>query len=193
MNRKTLLLITVFAEGGLIVLGLVLMRFSQFELWSRITVSWGATAYALLLCIPMLVALVLSIRSRWAPIARFRSEFDEKIMPIFANSKLPDLALIAFLAGAGEELFFRGWLQSLLTNKFETWSGILIASAIFGLAHYLSTTYAVYAGLTGLYLGMIFQLSGNLYIVMFIHAFYDFIALVYLTGGAKKTELVDLK
>ena len=189
MDRKALLLITIFVEGGLILLSLILLRFSHLDLWSRFNLSWGATVFALLLCIPMLAMLFFVVRLRWTPIDRFRREIDEKVMPIFANSKLPDLALIPFFAGVGEELFFRGWLQSILTSKFEAWLGILIASAIFGLAHSLSSTYAIYAGLTGLYLGVIYQISGNLYIVIVIHALYDFIALVYLADRGRKTGL----
>lgn len=192
MNRKALILITVFAEGGLIALGLVLMRFSQLELWPRIELSLGATAIALLLCLPMLAALAFALRTWWAPLSRLRNELTEKVMPIFANSKLPDLVLIALLAGVGEELFFRGWLQSVLTNEFELWLGILVASVIFGLAHYLSTTYAIYAGLTGLYLGLIYEVTGNLYIVMVVHAFYDFIALVSLICRSKR-EIRDFR
>jgi uncharacterized protein len=180
MNRKALLLITIFAEGGLGLLGLILIRFSRLESWSMINLSWSGTAYALLLSLPMLGMLFFFDRSSWGPMARFRREIDEKIAPIFVNSKLPDLALIAFFAGVGEELFFRGWLQSVLASNFGAWPGILIASVIFGLAHYLSPTYAIYAGLTGLYLGVIYHVSGNLYLVMIIHALYDFIALVYL-------------
>jgi membrane protease YdiL (CAAX protease family) len=180
MDRKTLLLITLFGEGGLFLLGLLLMGASRAELWSGFEVSRGSTAYALLLCLPMLAVLYFIARSRWAPLQRLNREIDEKVAPIFANCKLLDLALIALLAGAGEELFFRGWLQAALTNKFDVWVGISIASAIFGLAHYLSTAYAVYAGLTGLYLGVIYHVTGNLYIVMTIHAVYDFIALMYL-------------
>jgi hypothetical protein len=189
MNRRALLLVTVFAEGGLFLLGLILMRFSQLELWSRINLSWGATASALLLCIPMLAALFFAMRTHWTPVSHFRIELEEKVIPIFANCKLPDLALIAFLAGVGEELFFRGWLQGVLTSKFDVWLGILIASAIFGLAHYLSATYAIYAGLTGLYLGVIYRVTGNLYIGMAIHALYDFIALVYLIRKSKDGEI----
>jgi membrane protease YdiL (CAAX protease family) len=59
---------------------------------------------------------------------------------------------------------------------------------IFGLMHYLSPTYAIYAGLTGLYLGVIYQVSGNLFIVMIIHALYDFIALVYVVRKSKSVE-----
>jgi membrane protease YdiL (CAAX protease family) len=88
--------------------------------------------------------------------------------------------VIAFLAGVGEEVFFRGWIQNALASKLGIWAGILIASLIFGLAHYLSTNYFIYAFITGIYLGVIYNTTGNLYIVMAIHALYDFVALIYL-------------
>ena len=187
MARKTLLLITLFVEGGLLVIGLLLMGGLGVML-SKFNFSWSATAYALLLCIPILVMLYIGERSQWSPLVRLREEINEKVMPIFANCKIIDLAVIALLAGTGEELLFRGWLQGALTTKFGVLSGILIASVIFGLAHYLSTEYAIYAGLTGLYLGVIYQASGNLYIVMLIHAVYDFIALVYLVRKGRRVE-----
>lgn len=179
MSRKALLLVTFFAEGGLFLLGLLLIG-GLDVMQSRLSISWIATGYALLLCIPMVAMLYLVVRTQWAPLSRLKQEIDEKVLPIFANCKLIDLAAIALIAGVGEELFFRGWLQSALTNKFGLWVGLLIASLIFGLAHYLSTDYAVYAFVTGIYLGVIYQESGNLYIVMVIHTVYDFIALIYL-------------
>jgi membrane protease YdiL (CAAX protease family) len=179
MDRKALLLVTLFVEGGLYVFGLLLIGGSR-AMQSIFSLSWSGSAYALLLCLPMLAALYFATRTKWPPLCQLRKEIDEKIAPIFANCKIIDLAVIAFLAGTGEELFFRGWLQGALTNRFEVWIGILVASAIFGLTHYLSTTYAIYAFITGIYLGVIYQVSGKLYIVMAIHAVYDFIALVYL-------------
>ncbi len=110
---------------------------------------------------------------------------DEKILPIFSNCNLIDLAVIAFFAGVGEELFFRGWMQAVLAERSGIVIGILVTSLVFGLLHYLSTVYAVYAFVTGIYLGVIYYVSGNLYIVMAIHAIYDFIALVYLVRKGK--------
>ena len=188
MSRKSLLLIAVFAEGGLFLLGLLLVGGPQ-ALASKFNLSWNATISALLFCLPMLVALYFAVQSNWAPLSQLRTELDEKVTPLFANLKIPDLALIALLAGAGEELFFRGWLQGSLTNRFDVWIGILIASVIFGLVHYISPTYAIYAGLTGLYLGVIYQVSGNLFVVMGIHALYDFIALVYLVRRGKVIKI----
>ena len=153
---------------------------------SRFNLSWSATIYALLFCVPMLAVLYVSVRTPWTPLARLKQEIDEKVLPIFANCNISDLTIIALFAGTGEELFFRGWLQSALINKFGMLMGILIVSLIFGLAHYLSITYAIYAFLTGLYLGLIYQAFGNLYIVMVIHAVYDFVALMYLLKNAGK-------
>jgi len=189
MDRKSLLLVTLFVEGGLYVLGLLLMGGSgAFQ--AHFSLSWSATGYALLLCSPMFVALYISVRSNWEPLARLQTEMEEKVVPLFANCKIIDLALIALLAGLGEELFFRGWMQAALSNRMGIWIGILLASLIFGLMHYLSMTYFIYAFVTGIYLGLIYQSSGNLYIVMAIHVVYDFVALIYLLkkSPSAKTE-----
>ena len=180
LDRKTLLLVTAIVEGGLYFLGLALMSFAQIALRPVFSISWGATAIALLLSLPMFAALYFSLHSRWEPIVQLKREMEENILPIFSSTKLIDLAFIAFFAGVGEELFFRGWMQTVLVEKTGVLIGILITSAIFGLLHYLSTAYAVYAFIMGIYLGVIYHVSGNLYIVMVIHAIYDFVALAYL-------------
>jgi len=189
MNRKTLLSVAVLVEGGLFLTGYLLLGDLRTEVWATIRVSWIATGYVLLLCLPMLIALYITMRTTWPPLSRLREEMDEKVGPIFANSKLVDLAVIAFFAGVGEELFFRGWMQSALIGKFGVWLGILIASLVFGFAHYLSKEYAIYAFITGIYLGLIYYVTGNLFIVMAVHANYDFIALIYVVRkGKQKTE-----
>lgn len=188
MNRKSLLLTALVVEGSLLLAGFVLIHHSQIGSSPNVNISWDATAYALLLCLPMFAVLFLIERSRWEPIVQLRNEMDEKILPIFSNCKIIDLAVIAFFAGVGEELFFRGWLQNALINKSGVLLGILITSAIFGLLHYLSTAYAIYAFVTGIYLGAIYYASDNLYIVMAIHAVYDFVALVYLVRRERPEE-----
>jgi membrane protease YdiL (CAAX protease family) len=128
----------------------------------------------------MFAALYFSMHSDWKPIVQLKREMEEKILPIFSSTKIFDLAFIAFFAGVGEEIFFRGWMQAVLMERSGVLIGILITSLIFGLLHYLSTVYAIYAFITGIYLGVIYYVSGNLYIVMAIHALYDFVALAYL-------------
>jgi len=192
VSRKSLLIISLLAEGGLALIGLLPLGSSRGEVLSQISLTWGATGYALLLCLPMLGILYIALRSKRGLFYRLKSELDEKVRPIFSNCKLIDLAFISLLAGLGEELFFRGWLQRLLTDKLGLWLGLMLASLIFGFMHSISKEYVLYAALTGVYLGLIYQVSGNLYIVIAIHALYDFIALVYLVErSSKRAELGD--
>ena len=195
MTRKTLLLTALIVEGGLFLVGLALTHFAKLDVWMNFHISVLATVYALLFCTPMFAGLLISMRSTWRPFVRLRMELEEKVRPLFVNSPILDLALIALFAGAGEELLFRGWLQGILVAKFNIWTGILLTSLIFGLLHYISIDYAVYAFVTGIYLGLIYQVSGNLYIVMAIHAIYDFFALVYLVrkDGVMSSEVQVLE
>jgi membrane protease YdiL (CAAX protease family) len=186
MNRNTLLLVTLISEGGLYFIGLALMSSAEIELRSVFSVSWFAIGLALLLSFPMLAALFLLERISWEPIVNLKNEIDEKVRPIFSQCNLVDFGLIAFFAGVGEELFFRGWMQAVMIERSGLVIGIIVASLVFGFLHYLSTAYAVFAFITSIYLGAIYLISENLFIVMAIHAIYDFIALVYLVKKGEK-------
>ena len=58
---------------------------------------------------------------------------------------------------------------------------LVVTSVLFGLAHLITPTYAVFAGLIGAYFGVIGVLTGNLLVPIVTHALYDFVALKYLT------------
>ena len=51
---------------------------------------------------------------------------------------------------------------------------------LFGVCHWLNTTYAILAMLAGVYFGVLLMLSGSLWTPIVAHAAYDFCALVYL-------------
>ncbi len=57
---------------------------------------------------------------------------------------------------------------------------MVLASILFGLAHPLTTGYAVMAAIFGVYLGLLWLWSGNLLVAITAHAIYDFLALLYL-------------
>ncbi len=82
-----------------------------------------------------------------------------------------DIVLLSIAAGIGEELFFRGMLQSYI--------GIFGAAMIFGLLHALTPAYFVLATAIGLYFGYLYESTNNLLIPMIGHAAYDVFA-VYL-------------
>lgn len=94
---------------------------------------------------------------------------------------MAQFALVAVLAGVGEELLFRGVLQTLLIRWTTLIVGLLAASLLFGLAHALSRIYFLLATLIGLYLGCLVIQCNDLVSVMVAHALYDFLALAYLS------------
>lgn len=99
-----------------------------------------------------------------------------------SHLKLWQLAVIATLAGVGEELFFRGLIQLGLSDGLgvSVWIAIFVASLIFGLAHAVTKTYFILAFIISLYLGFLFYHTGNLLVPVAIHALYDFVIFLYV-------------
>ena len=57
---------------------------------------------------------------------------------------------------------------------------LVLTSTAFGLAHFLTFSYALLAALAGLYLGVLYWAQGNLLIPIVAHALYDLVALMQL-------------
>lgn len=91
---------------------------------------------------------------------------------------------VAALAGLGEELLFRGVLQSWLAGFAWPATAVALAAVAFGLAHAVTRAYFVLATVMGLYLGALYQATGDLLLVCLVHGLYDGIALVYLLRTA---------
>ncbi len=184
--------IALAVEGSLIVAALAIGRIVGHGPLSGLDFSldalpdhamaawWGITA-----TVPMLVGLVLLDRYPVGPLRGLREVVDRLLVPLFSDVSILQMALISLVAGVGEEMLFRGLLQGGLSEAIGPPWGVLpavvVASAVFGLAHFITPTYAVLAGLIGVYLGWLFFVTGSLVAPMVTHAVYDFAALVYLT------------
>jgi membrane protease YdiL (CAAX protease family) len=142
--------------------------------------------------VPLIVALVLITRYSFGPFSDLEQVVRQMIMPLFRSCTLLELLLVSALAGLGEELLFRGVAQAALERASGSpWLAVVLAGALFGLAHPITPTYAVLAGLIGIYLGWLFLASGNLLVPIVTHAAYDFVALVYLLRGAQVPAAID--
>jgi membrane protease YdiL (CAAX protease family) len=112
---------------------------------------------------------------------------DEMLVPMFRDCRYTQLAILAALAGVGEEMLFRGVIQaaaaSWIGGPYGIELGLLIAAVLFGLLHFITPTYAALAGLIGLYLGGLWLAVGNLLTPIVVHGLYDFLALAYLVKG----------
>jgi membrane protease YdiL (CAAX protease family) len=147
--------------------------------WDGRAVGLGVAA-----TVPMLVIFFACLRWPVGPLARIKQISDELIRPLFASCSPLELALVALVAGIGEEMLFRGFLQNLLSARFGWWAGWVITSLLFGLMHPITAAYVVLAAGLGLYLGWVWAAAGNLLTVIIAHGLYDFIALVYLVQRA---------
>lgn len=170
----------VLTEGGMAVVAAIAGWLFGYPLWERIHVTLEALVQGLLITLPMLAAFFLCVYVPVGPLERIKQFIDQVVKPMFRKCTLLDLAVISFLAGLGEELLFRGLLQPMLVDWLDLWPGLLLASLLFGLAHPITPGYVVLATAVGLYLGWWANEFGNLFEVIFAHALYDFVGLVYL-------------
>ena len=81
---------------------------------------------------------------------------------------------VAVTAGICEELLYRGYLTWYLERLVGLPAAIVLGAALFGMAHaYQGTRGILQTGLVGLGLGIVYVLSGSLWIPMLLHGFID--------------------
>jgi membrane protease YdiL (CAAX protease family) len=174
-SRLQLLILAIIAEGFILVLALVLAAIFHIDMhWSTQNFFAGLPA-GIAGTIGPLLFFMLSLSKKVDPIpviGSLRQTVIKDVKKLFDNSGLADIALISLLAGIAEEMLFRGVIQAAI--------GMIGASILFGLAHFITRAYMVIALCMGLYLGFFFEITGNLFVPIQIHVFYDFGALIYL-------------
>jgi len=180
--RHFLLLAAAF-EGSLVLVAMVLGWLLSLRPADEILWTWSGAAWGALASLPLLALLWLGIRWPLPALRKVLQVIDELLVPLFRSCSLLDMAIIALLAGLGEEMLFRGVLQQAVADwvggNIGVWVGLVTASVLFGLAHSITRLYVVLATLIGLYLGGLWLFSDNLLVPITTHAVYDFLALVY--------------
>ncbi|MEX0676651.1 MAG: CPBP family intramembrane glutamic endopeptidase [Pirellulales bacterium] len=185
-SRRTVFGTAVAVEGGLVLLALVVGWLLGQPPLEQIEWTMRGALVGLAAAVPMVAALVLVTRFPLGPLADLENVVRRLIVPLFRSSRLVDLAAICALAGLGEEMLFRGVAQAGIERASGSpWLALSLASVLFGLAHPITRTYAVLAGLIGVYLGWLLVASGNLLVPIVTHAAYDFLALVYLLRASE--------
>jgi membrane protease YdiL (CAAX protease family) len=191
-RRQTVVLLAVLVEGGLLVasslLGWMLdqppLRFFH---WTFEAVGWGVGA-----TVPLVALFFISFRRPFGPLKRIQRFSEEVIRPLMAPCSWIDLLGISTLAGLGEEMFFRGVLQTAFTRWFNVWIGVAVTSVSFGLLHAITLPYAVLATVMGAYLGLVWLYADkNLLVIVITHALYDFVVLLWLLRGPGAAEALE--
>jgi uncharacterized protein len=175
-------------ESSLVVVALVLGWLLGTPPLKTFCFNLSGAGYGLAATLPMLAMFWLCLQCPWRPFTEITRVLDESIVPLFRNCSIVEIAIIAALAGIGEEVLFRGVVQAAVAEGIGgqkgIWLGLLISAFLFGMMHPITPAYALLAGLIGLYLGWLWLASGNLLPPIIAHGLYDFVAILYL-GRAK--------
>lgn len=124
------------------------------------------------------------------PISRSLREVCKQLIPIFEGMSFWQVAILSLMAGIGEELLFRGFLQQWLTGFYAIEVAIGIAAVIFGLLHFATFSYFLLTTALGAAFGIAYYLTGSLLLIMSWHAFYDLLAIWIFT---RRPELLGIK
>lgn len=170
----------VAGEAGLLLLAWALARWLNISPLEELRPTLGNLLWGIAAALPLLLGLIWMLTSESGPVRRLVTLVEDQVGALLAGCSMLQLGVLAVVAGACEEILFRGVIQGGLTRWLpEVWA-LLATSVLFGLVHFASRTYALFAGVMGLYLGALFLVQGSLLAPIVAHSLYDFIALVYI-------------
>jgi hypothetical protein len=102
---------------------------------------------------------------------------------------IPPLILLSVLVvGPGEELLFRGGVQGVLRKSYSELPAVLIAAALFGIAHTIALigsgsqvlAYVVVTFVLGIVLGLLYEWTDNIVVPAVVHGFYNAVVFTML-------------
>jgi membrane protease YdiL (CAAX protease family) len=185
-NRRALLRMSVLVEGGMLALSLLLGLMLTIPFWAAARMDFISVATGVVTGLVMLAGACALTETSFPFAVRMRRDMD-RLLGLFRGATLPDFLFISILAGAGEEALFRGVIQGGLMAYLGLPMAIVVSSVLFGLAHYISKTYVVFAAGLGALFGLLYAWSGNIAVPMIAHAVYDFIALCFIYRKPERT------
>ena len=190
-DRGSFLNLAGGVEGGMVLLALGLAWLFELDLWGLVTWDRQTGVACMAGLLPMVMLFGLTWRWPVGPLQGIKGKVQEIMGPPLAACRWYDLVLLAAVAGLGEELLFRGVLQTGLDQGLGKGMGLVLASILFGLMHAVTPAYAFFAGGMGLYLGSLLYLwlPPNLLVPIIVHAVYDLIAFAVLRADHQRRVL----
>lgn len=144
--------------------------------------KWGAGEFVLGFLAALPPFLLLCLLARYPPkwFMKIQVILRQCLPVLLPKPTAPRLLLLSMLAGLGEEFLFRGVLQSWLIIELGSGMGLVMASLVFGVCHWVTPGYAILAGVMGLYLGALMIFTDSLAAPAAAHVVYDFLAFLHL-------------
>lgn len=185
MKRRPIIFALGF-EGALAVLALLLALAFGLQPWRGIDFGTDALVLSVLATAPLIFAVLALMQCRWNWVEALRRIVEDQLLPLFSNTGPLAVSAVALMAGIGEELLFRGMIQAGLEGLTGPVTALVIASLLFGLAHALTPAYFFLTFVMGIYLGGLYQATGNLLVPIMVHFLYDWAALSWFLSAARR-------
>ena len=176
LGRGRLMLIGIALEGAFIAVAWIGALLTGVRFWQAISFNVTGLAWGAALTLPMIACTFVIARNSGRLFSQMRADF-ERVVSLFKDCTVADLFWISLAAGVGEEVLFRGFIQTYLGELTQPYFALVITSIVFGALHAVSVSYFIFATIVGLYLGGLFLWSDNLLIPIAAHFLYDFVAL----------------
>lgn len=111
---------------------------------------------------------------------------DKQVVGVYSNKSLSDPVIIGllllFIIGPSEEIFWRGFVQDTLQERFGDNKGWIIASLVYGGVHIVALNFMLFmaALICGLFWGWIFKKYRSLWPGIISHALWDLTIFILL-------------
>ena len=167
----------ILFQGSLLLIAVVVSWCFGQPVWTRCRLNFEGIGWGIIATIPMLAFLAVTYQSRASGLVQIRDLLRELLGRQLAACSWLDLCALALLAGVSEEFLFRGVLEPWLSGWGPLF-GLVGCNILFSACHAVTPTYAVLAGLMGIYLSMTLRCTNepNLIVPICCHSLYDLVA-----------------
>ena len=171
---------------GLAIAAATALGTANYGLGPGFALSAGIVQAGALATAPLfLLAYVLDFVEKSVPaLADVTKATQRSVLALLGRKRKPFIALLTSVAlglaaGVGEEMLFRGVLQTELSSRLGDTSALAVSSIIFGALHAVTPLYAALASLASLFFGYLYIQSQNLAVPIVCHGLYDVGALLW--------------
>lgn len=131
----------------------------------------------------VLVDQIYIINQHFAPVPEEYAEQIRELKPGNAWQLVVTAVGLCLLVPLAEEMVFRGMIQRVFSRNMGPVLAVALSGAVFGAVH-LNAHLLISITCFGLFLGFLFEATGNLIYSMVAHAIFNTVALVQLTTDA---------
>ncbi len=172
-------------EASLIGVAWLIGWFAEINPIANLYFSTEALIDGITATIPMCILFLLFYQYPVGPLYPIKKSLLDIMGPLLSSCRWYELLILAAVAGISEEILFRGVLQPWMEVSLGVSAGLIVSNVIFGLLHWITATYALIAGLIGLYLAYMMDVSEprNLLTPIVVHGLYDFLAFVFVAAA----------